>query len=325
MKHFLLVAAIIVVMLSTVFSQERRLYKSFSVPTKSVPMDATLAGGEKDTLYPPSVTLSCVTGTADLQILTITQTQWIFGCNSYGDKEAAQVYDFGETYYEISGALAWIQKMGTAGTAYCKIYTVNPSTNQPHALIATSEPMLNSSMPINPMIIQQTYFNFAEPVKIKGKFAISVEYFCELSAGSAMGLASSANGCVVNDDKLSWILDSEGVWFSSQEYAAGEDVLKTDIYIAPIAEVLTSVQANDVNIDVSINPNPATESITITGIKGVREIKIADQMGKISFQTVVSEENTMDIDTDNFASGCYYIQFIYNDFRIETKKLLIEK
>ncbi len=323
MKHVFILAFIFSVFNCSVYARDYNFKESSSKVEKSFPMDRTLSGGERDTIYPPSVALDCVNGSADLQILTLTQTQWLFGCNSYSDTEAAQVYDFGETYYEISGALAWIQKMGTAGSAYCKIYSVNQSTNQPHALIATSEPLLNSSLPIDPSLTQQAYFHFSEPVKVTGKFAIAIQYFCELAQGSAMGLASSAVGCVINDDKLSWILDSDGVWFSSQEYKAGDDVLKTDLYIAPIAEVVSSVHG-DSEIKLSINPNPATEVVSISGIKDAKEVKIIDTVGILSFQSYLSDQNILNIDLDRFAKGCYFIQLVYANGNIETKNLIIE-
>jgi hypothetical protein len=312
MKHLIL-ALVFTCVTSFTFGQNKGNFQSnnvnvindeyFSHPYKSV----------IDTLYPSSNSLACAQTSGQLVILTINSSEWIFGCNSYFDTEAAQIYDIGTNSMEITKVICWIQKMGTAGTMYAKIYDVETTTNKPTTLLSTSDAFLNSSLPVNPAIAQKAVVNFSQPITVSGKFAVSIQFFCALPQGSAMGLASSANGCTVSNDKNSCLKDANGVWYSSQEYVSGGTPLLTDVFILPVGNYSTRIQENIDKNSFNCFPNPANDMIKffINSTQVNSTIEIYNSIGKL-MDVIICKENETNINLKKYSSGPYYYQLKSN-------------
>ena len=78
------------------------------------------------------------------------------------------------------------------------------------------------------------------------------------------------------------------------------------------------------NYSVSLYPNPTSENATLV-VKGLNEqatIIVTDQTGRvISSSTLALEQETMEVETSNLASGVYYIR-IQTTNSVRTEKLI---
>lgn len=279
-----------------------------------------------DTLLPPSATLPCAATNDSLTILTLNASEWIFGCNSYGDKEAAQIYDIGSDSINIDKVICFVQKMGTTGNIYAKIYSVNPVTGAPSTLLGTSLPKANSSIPQNPMYAQIVDVIFGQAVTVTGKFAVSIEFFYDLPNGSAMGLASSRHGCTVNSDKNSWLKDASNDWFSSQEYTTAGNPLLADVYILPIGTVMTT-NIEDVALasKIEIYPSPARDYVDVSfelENNQQSEFSLLNLKGVfIQRSNIVNGKNRIDI--SSLSPGLYIYQISSNGSIVKNGKLVV--
>jgi hypothetical protein len=280
-----------------------------------------------DTLMPLSASLPCASVSDSLTILTLNPTEWVFGCNSYGDLEGAQVYDIGSSTFSINNVICFVQKMGVTGTMYAKIYTVNSSTNAPENLIATSLPKHSNTIPSNPMAAQVVNVDFDTPVIVSGKFAVAIEWFYDLPNGSAMGLASSRHECTVDDTQNSWIKDASGTWFSSQSYSLSNQPLLTDLYILPVGN--TSVGLSELpTIDKAhVFPIPAQNKLNISFSKipsNHIELSIINlQAVKVVNQQLLQQANSIDI--SGLEDGIYFYQLTIDGSVQETGKIVVGK
>jgi len=75
---------------------------------------------------------------------------------------------------------------------------------------------------------------------------------------------------------------------------------------------ITSVQNLNHKFDFNLYPNPATQSITIEGIKNtINEVKIFDIMGKLCFKAKTPLSNTFSI--ENLSKGSFIIELTFKE------------
>lgn len=324
MRRFTLTTLSILLILSFSFAQRNVVIQSNKAKMTSFAFNNTNKS-TVDTLFPSSVNLPCASRVDSLTILTINTSEWIFGCNSYGDKEAAQIYDIGLNTIDIDKVMCFIQKMGVTGTVYAKIYAVNPTTNTPSTLLGTSSPKLNSSIPPFPMGSQLVDVDFGQPVTVTGKFAVSIEWFYDLPNGSAMGLASSRHACTVNADKNSWIKDASDTWFSSQTYNAGGTPMLTDVFIIPVGVMTVGVADAVESKNIQVFPIPSNEvlNIHITDLESKSyELKLLNAQGAVVHSIKVGS-GTNRIDISSFPSGIYFYSISQDHITFKSGKTVI--
>lgn len=73
--------------------------------------------------------------------------------------------------------------------------------------------------------------------------------------------------------------------------------------------------------DISIHPNPAKESITISGLLGNENIQVYDIVGKL-VQSAKAKESTLTISIDNFTDGVYFIRVINPNGTVSAHKFI---
>ncbi|MBX3255953.1 MAG: T9SS type A sorting domain-containing protein [Chitinophagaceae bacterium] len=76
--------------------------------------------------------------------------------------------------------------------------------------------------------------------------------------------------------------------------------------------------------DISIWPNPAKESVNISGLQGDESIKIYDVTGRLVYQSKTGQSN-MNIPFDKASEGVYYISVISKDGNVSSHKLVKHK
>ena len=80
---------------------------------------------------------------------------------------------------------------------------------------------------------------------------------------------------------------------------------------------------NELTLDYSIFPNPATNSISIISGKSINQIEIQDVAGKTIRNIQLLPSNKVEINTSELLQGIYYIK-VYADNEISTKSFVRE-
>ncbi len=93
-------------------------------------------------------------------------------------------------------------------------------------------------------------------------------------------------------------------------------------YIDDVSIVACNVGIDEMGKDegVSIYPNPATTSLTLTHSKGVGTVAIYDVLGELLWSGKITKEKT-EIDINAFSSGVYFVR-IQNDKKIINRKFI---
>ena len=114
-------------------------------------------------------------------------------------------------------------------------------------------------------------------------------------------------------------------------YASGiiKDYAYNSIPNQPILAGQASVTGITENISassISLYPNPATNHLTIElpNVKDKVEVTITDITGKIIYTTIAEETHKIEVNTQDFNEGIYFVQIQTAGF-IGTKKLVVEE
>ncbi len=87
----------------------------------------------------------------------------------------------------------------------------------------------------------------------------------------------------------------------------------------------TGIIENSFASSINLFPNPATNNLTIDlGNNKKVEVAIADITGKIIYSSIARDMQKVEVNTQDFADGIYFVKIQTEDF-IETKKIVIKK
>jgi aminopeptidase N len=95
-----------------------------------------------------------------------------------------------------------------------------------------------------------------------------------------------------------------------------EIVLKEATTIVGLADI------TDANGNISVFPNPAKSSVTITSSEKISKIEIADTKGKIIFSSTNICDNEISVDLSKQAKGVYFVKVCF-DNKMKVKKLIL--
>jgi len=92
------------------------------------------------------------------------------------------------------------------------------------------------------------------------------------------------------------------------------------------AIIITGIHENIFASSIAIYPNPASNQLTIDlgSIKQKVGVTITDITGKVMYSIIASDSQKIEVSTQEFKAGIYFVQIQSEDFTI-TKKLLVEK
>ncbi len=113
-----------------------------------------------------------------------------------------------------------------------------------------------------------------------------------------------------------WVGRQEAIYPIYLDYKSSYFIIK---YAIPTVPRLANFQNN---IQLSIYPNPATDKLTIQSEENLSSIIIYDLQGKIVYQTGESDENSLDIDLNNFNSGTYITKITNSTGNSITEKFI---
>ncbi|MBK8415559.1 MAG: T9SS type A sorting domain-containing protein [Bacteroidetes bacterium] len=113
-----------------------------------------------------------------------------------------------------------------------------------------------------------------------------------------------------------WVGRQEAVYPIYLDYKSSYFIIK---YAIPTVPRLANFQNN---IQLSIYPNPATDKLTIQSEENLSSVIIYDLQGKIVYQTSESDENSLDIDLNNFNSGTYITKITNSTGNSLTEKFI---
>ncbi len=113
-----------------------------------------------------------------------------------------------------------------------------------------------------------------------------------------------------------WVGRQEAIYPIYLDYTSSYFILK---YAIPTVPRIANFQNN---IQLSIYPNPATDKLTIQSEENLTSVIIYDLQGKIVYQTGESDENSVDIDLNNFNSGTYITKIVDSAGNSHTEKII---
>ncbi|MEI6489309.1 MAG: T9SS type A sorting domain-containing protein [Bacteroidota bacterium] len=99
--------------------------------------------------------------------------------------------------------------------------------------------------------------------------------------------------------------------------------LDYDYWVVKLSPSL-GVNENYFQNKISIYPNPNSGKFILYSNKNLSNIKVFDIMGRVIWQTGVTQSNTFNIDIMNYAKGVYYVRSVNEDGEIEMQKLIKE-
>jgi hypothetical protein len=123
-----------------------------------------------------------------------------------------------------------------------------------------------------------------------------------------------------NSSTITWNPEFSGWCYLTvnavNEYGESEYSETLDIYIDYL------IGTNDIiNDQVSIYPNPVNDILYLSGVQNYQEYEIHNSYGQIIEKGFLKDPKTTSIQTNEFQTGLYFIQFINNEQRI-TKKFI---
>lgn len=143
----------------------------------------------------------------------------------------------------------------------------------------------------------------------------ALTYNWNLSPENAGILETNANSVLIN-----WNPEFTGWCYLSvnaiNEYGESEYSEVLEIYIDYLINT-NSIQANNI----SLFPNPTKDILFINGIKPFTEYHIINSLGKTIQSGQIKKETMLNVETNSFEPGIYFIQFI-NGNELTAKKFI---
>ena len=93
---------------------------------------------------------------------------------------------------------------------------------------------------------------------------------------------------------------------------------------ACVAVIGTNINENSLASQVKLYPNPASNLVTLSNLTMGQNINIINTLGVSVFNSK-TDNSTMTIDVNAFASGMYFVQIVQDGQLLATRKLLISK
>ena len=103
----------------------------------------------------------------------------------------------------------------------------------------------------------------------------------------------------------------------------GENAGKYAIKFTKSSVGINEVNANEISM--SLYPNPAVDktTLTINGLDNEATITITDELGRVvNTMSIAAQQTNVTINTDNLASGVYYVKVVSNN-TANTQKLIV--
>lgn len=193
---------------------------------------------------------------------------YVAGTNDFSDQEKAQFLRFdGADTYLVEGVVAYFAIFDTEiadRLVSANIYDLDPATNGPGNLLATTNAIEVQDLALDPVLILPTYFALDEPLLMNtSDFFVSIDFTdIYTSPTGNISLFMTEDGC--GDGFNAWERWEDNTW-----HAIDEDVswaLESEFFIGAVVETsLPSATQNlEINLELAIYPNPATDQLNLS-------------------------------------------------------------
>lgn len=309
---------------------QTRIAGSVSVPVLSGNPKSGLPGVMMvvDTLVPPSYGSPFMCDTAfrcyDFDYALPVDTGYVYGTSKYNGTECAQ------KYYATGGVsevlVQYGAKAGTSGITMAKIYSINPLTKGPLAVLGTSNTVTTGNISLT----AYTKYTFSSPVAVNTSFAAAVVFPTTATSGDTVGVVSTKIYCS-SGDTLAWInFPNLGGWKSCpRAYSVPYDATANhDLVIYPVIDLATGVGAvSNTNLFslLGVHPNPASDIVFLDyqlQEPSFVSIEVFDLTGRIiqTFSENVSAGmHQLGVDVRELPSGQYYYTVKAGNDRLTSK------
>ena len=249
---------------------------------------------------------------------------FVNGQNAYLDKEKAMLYS-GTNGGTISDVFAmYALKAGTTGTTTAKIYS--SVSGAPGTLLGTSSSINKSAIDTtNQGVNFLNKYHFSTPVNVGSDFFVSITLPSSFNSGTnELAIWSSQYNCSSTSPLAFELWSSDNAWHSFLS-AYGTNM---DLAILPVIYGPVGITDNEINNQVLLFPNPATDEINLVlhnNESGEVSINIYDIYGKLCKTTLIrnSSDGPVKIDVRSLSDGLFIITGESESGRFSQKLLIV--
>jgi hypothetical protein len=284
-------------------------------------------------LYPNSFSNTCFANTPSNRYAEYkynyapffpTDSGYVFGNSVYGHTEFVQVYEKNATNgITANAACMGVQALYSSlvssnnSNTFAKIYNVNPVTNEPTTLIATSlaEPM--DSLTVSNFY---TYYTFTTPIlysALPNKFAVA--FVAPTGPNDSLAVFSTLAPCG-GGDSLVWLKQANGTWINVKTWFAAS--FKADLHLHAVFDNTASISAlnNQKYFSITFDENIATLSGSDLSI--IREGTFTDLSGKKLNAILSQNGKDHSYQFNDLQKGVYTARLITKDNQVFNFKLI---
>ncbi len=127
--------------------------------------------------------------------------------------------------------------------------------------------------------------------------------------------------CELIDFKIKYKPTKNGWNFDTLAISLKEQNNIIKYYFEAYLESSSNVEESQLNSEIMIYPNPATEKIILKTSLDIKKIQVKDLIGKIEFENQYFSAEDLEIELTNLTSGIK-ILVIYTNDKIITKKII---
>jgi hypothetical protein len=253
-----------------------------------------------------------------------TDSGYVFGNSVYGQTEFVQVYEKNTSNgITANAACMGVQALYSSyannnnSNTFAKIYNVNPTTNEPTTLIATSVAVPMDSVNV---VNFYTYYALATPIlysALPTKFAVA--FVAPTGTNDSLGVYSTVSPCG-GGDSLVWLKQPNGTWININTWFASS--FKADLHLHAVFDNTASIsQLKDQKyFSITLDENIAT--LRGNDLSTMKEITFTDLSGKKLGTSALQNGNTLSYQFNELQKGVYTARLITKDNQVFNYKLI---
>jgi hypothetical protein len=284
-------------------------------------------------LYPNSFSDTCFVNTSSNRYAEYrynyppsypTDSGYVFGTNVYGQTEFVQVYQKNASNgITANAACMGVQALYSSlvsnnnSNTFAKIYNVNPITNEPTTLIATSTAVPMDSINV---VNFYTYYPLTTPIlysALPNKFAVA--FVAPTGLNDSLGVYSTVSPCG-GGDSLVWMKQANGTWIDVKSWFTVS--FKADLHIHAVFDNTASISTvrDQKYFSITLNENMAT--LSGSDLSTIKELVFTDISGKRLSALASQSGKNLSYQFNDLQKGVYAARLITKDNQIFNYKLI---
>jgi hypothetical protein len=253
-----------------------------------------------------------------------TDSGYVFGNSIYGQTEFVQVYQKNATNgITANAACMGVQALYSSlvsnnnSNTFAKIYNVNPVTNEPTTVIATS-----AAVPMDSVNVLNfyTYYAFTSPIlysALPNKFAVA--FVAPTGVNDSLGIFSTLAPCG-GGDSLVWMKQPNGAWINVKSWFASS--FKVDLHLHAVFDNTASISAvnNQKYFSITLDENIAT--LSGSDLSTIKEVIFTDLSGKKLNAVISQNGKDLSYQFNDLQKGVYSARLITKNNQAFNYKLI---